>query len=206
MNEQNRPISAAAGLLLDATLLARGLPVNLHSYMKYTVLRRIGQRTGARCLIETGTFLGVTAARCARVFERVLTIELDLELAERARRYLRRFPNVEVFQGDAATLLPDVIARDDARAAVVFLDGHYSGGSTALGGVPEPAIAELRILAWWADRVCAIVVDDFRLFGAEPGFPSKAELVAAAESSFPFPRFDFNVHADQLIIERRRTA
>jgi protein-L-isoaspartate O-methyltransferase len=60
--------------------LSGGLPINLHSYMKYKVLRRLGQRTDARCLIETGTFLGVTAARCARVFDRVFTIELDATL------------------------------------------------------------------------------------------------------------------------------
>jgi hypothetical protein len=204
MNDQNRPISGVAGYLLDAALLARGLPINLHSYMKYAVLRGMRQRTGARYLIETGTFLGVTAARCARIFDRVLTIELDPELAERARAYLRRCPNVEVLEGDGARLLPQVIERDDVRDVVVFLDGHYSGGGTARGDVPEPAIMELQVLASRADRICGIVVDDFRLFGAKPGFPSKAELVAAAECGFPFPHFDLKVHADQLIVERRR--
>ena len=206
MNEQRRPISGLGGYLMDSARLARGLPINLHSYMKYSVLRRVGRRTGARWLIETGTFLGVTAARCARVFDRVITIELDADLAHRARTYLQRFRNVEVLEGDAAQLLPAIVARDEMREAVVFLDGHFSGGNTALGDVPEPAIAELQILAQSADRICGIVVDDFRLFGTEASFPSKADLISAAERLFPFPRFDLKVHADQMIIERRRAA
>jgi hypothetical protein len=206
MNEQRRPISGLGGYLVDSARLARGLPINLHSYMKYAVLRRVGRRTGARCLVETGTFLGVTAARCARSFDRVFTIELNAKLAVRARNYLQRFPNVDVFEGDAAKLLPEIVARDDARESVVFLDGHFSGGVTAHGAVPEPAIAELQILARHANQICGIVVDDFRLFGTESGFPSKADLISTAERCFPFPRFDLNVHADQMIIERRKIA
>ena len=204
MNKQHRRISNLGGYLVDMARLARGLPINLHSYMKYVVLRRLRQRTGAKCLIETGTFLGVTSARCARVFDRVVTVELDARLAMRARAYLRRFPNVEVLQGEATTLLPQIIARDDVREVVVFLDAHYSGGETAQGIVPEPAVAELEILAQYADRICGVVVDDFRLFGVEPGFPTKTDLISTAERLFPHTHFELNVHADQLLVERRR--
>lgn len=185
MNKQNRNISNFAGYFCDVFRLAQGAPVNLHSYMKYLSLRSLGKKTRAKCLIESGTFLGVTAARCSRVFERVLTIELDVQLANKAATYLKRFDNVEVFQGDAIKLLPHIIARDDAREAVVFLDGHYSGGDTGLGDLPEPAILELEILAQHLDRICGIIVDDFRLFGVEPGFPKKSDLIRAVEGLFP---------------------
>ena len=204
MNKRHRRLGSLGGCLVDMASLARGLPVNLHSYMKYVVLRRLRRRTGAQCLIETGTFRGVTAARCARVFDRVFTVELDLRLATNAKTYLRRFPNVEVFNGDAVELLPQIIARDDAREAVVFLDAHNSGGGTAQRDGPEPAVLELEILGRHADRICGIVVDDFRLFGVEPGFPTKADLISAAERLFPFTHFELMVHADQLLVERRR--
>jgi hypothetical protein len=203
MNKQNRPLSNLAGYVLDMMRLASGASINLHSYMKYVILRDLGRRTHARCLIESGTFLGVTAGRCASAFERVLTIELDAKLASQAAAYLRRFSNVEVIQGDALKILPQIIGRDDANRAVVFLDGHFSGGDTALGEMPEPAIQELAILAQHKERICGIVVDDFRLFGVEPGFPGKSDLVAAVERSFPHLEFDLKVHADQLIVERR---
>lgn len=204
MNKQNRPLSNFAGYVIDMLKLASGAPINLHGYMKFVVLRDLGRRTGARCLIESGTYLGVTARRCARVFEKVLTIELDANLAAQAAAYLKRCPNVEVIQGDAMKLLAEVIGRDDVDRAVVFLDGHFSGSGTARGDLPEPAIEELVILAQRRDRICGIVVDDFRLFGVEPGFPGKSELVSTVERLFPSPEFELKVHADQLIVERRR--
>lgn len=172
--------------------------------MKFITLRSLARRTGATCLIESGTYLGVTSARCSRAFNRVLTVELDPQLANLATSFLNRFDNVEVFQGDAINILPKLIARDDASRAVVFLDGHFSGGNTALGDVPEPAIMELEILANYRERICGIIIDDFRLFGVELGFPKKSDLIVAVESYFPFPDFELNVHADQLIVERRR--
>jgi hypothetical protein len=202
MNKPHRIFSAAGGYLHDVVRLALGIPLNPHSYLKYLTLRSLARRTGARTMVETGTFLGVTAARCAGVFERVVTIELDADLAGRAAQFLARYPNVKVLHGDAVALLPAVFADGACADAVVFLDGHFSGGITAQGSVPEPAILELDILARHADRICGIVIDDFRLFGQEPGFPKKSELILAIERLFASPRFDLKIHADQVIIER----
>ena len=203
MNKQNRRLASAGGYVLDLIRLAGGMPINLHSYMKYLAIRSLGKRTNARCLIESGTFLGVTAARCARNFERVYTIELDIDLAKQATAFLQRYRNVKVFQGDAVKLLPEVISREDVHDVVIFLDGHYSGGHTAIGDLPEPVILELGILAKFRDRVCGIVIDDFRLFGVERGFPKKSNVVLSIERLFPFPTFTLCIHADQLIVERR---
>jgi predicted O-methyltransferase YrrM len=93
INKQHQMLSNLGGYLCDLVGLAQGAPINLHGYMKYLALRSLGKRTGAKCLIESGTFLGVTAARCSRVFERVLTIELDVGLATQATAYLQRFRN-----------------------------------------------------------------------------------------------------------------
>jgi len=202
MNKPGRMLSAAAGYAIDLCRLAQAEPRNPHSYMKYLALRGLARRTGARCLIETGTFRGVTSARCARIFARVVTIELDAALARDAEQRLARHANVTVLQGDAAVLLPAAFERHGCGDAVVFLDGHFSGGITAKGPVVEPALAELEILARYADRICGIVIDDFRLFGVEPGFPKKAELTNAAESLFPFPAFALGIHFDQMVIER----
>jgi hypothetical protein len=204
MNQPHRIFSAAGGYVSDIVSLARGVPINLHSYLKYLTLRSLGRSTGARTLVETGTFLGVTAARCAHCFSQVVTIELDVELARKATRYLSGLPNVEVLQGDAVELLPLIFSDRKYEAAVVFLDGHFSGGVTAHGNVAEPAIPELEILARHSDMIRGIVIDDFRLFGSEPGFPKKSELILAIEKFFPPPWFDFAVHADQVILRRTR--
>jgi hypothetical protein len=203
MNDPGRMLSAAAGYLVDVWSAARAASRHPHGYLKFLTLRALGRRTGARCLIETGTFRGVTSARSAKCFDRVVTIELDAGLACLAKNRLARYRNVTVLQGDAAALLPSVFVQYPCDGAIVFLDGHFSGGGTALGPLVEPAILELEILAKHADLIYGIVIDDFRLFGIEAGFPKKSELVLAVERLFPFPQFDFTVHFDQLIIERR---
>jgi hypothetical protein len=203
MNKRDRPISNLGGYIVDRIRLSRGLPINLHGYFKFIVLRELGRRTRAKCLVESGTFLGVTSARCARAFDRVFTIELDPQLANDAKAYLRRYPNVEVYQGDAVEWLPKILARPDAADAVIWLDGHYSGDGTAQADVPEPALVELERMAPFRERVCGIVIDDFRLFGTERGFPTKSALVSTIETLFPYPTFDLKAHADQLIVERR---
>jgi predicted O-methyltransferase YrrM len=124
--------------------LAQGIPINLHSYMKFLALRSLAKRTGARSLIEAGTFRGVTSGRCAGVFERVLTVELDEELARRAALYLKRFPNVEVFHGDAVELLPRLISRPDMSAAAVFLDAHFRGATRRAARYPSPPCSSWR--------------------------------------------------------------
>jgi hypothetical protein len=48
-------------------------------------------------------------------------------------------------------------------------------------------------------------VDDFRNFGAAPGFPSRSCLIKTAEAFCADGDFEFNVHLDQLVIERKRT-
>src|ERR1051326_8690930 len=82
-----------AGYLLDLWRFATGAPANLHSLMKYRVIRALAKRIGADCLIETGTFQGVMAARCARVFATVLTVELDAKLAAQAKAFLAKYRN-----------------------------------------------------------------------------------------------------------------
>jgi hypothetical protein len=202
MNTPKRRLAGFAGYLIDLFRLARGIPVNQHSAMKYLAIRSLGKRVGAKFLIETGTFRGVTAARCARAFEKVLTVELDAVLAAEAAQRLAKYANIKVYRGDAVALLPQMLAQCNEGKAVVFLDAHFSGGGTARGDVPEPALAELGILAGHADRIGGIIIDDFRSFGAEEGFPAKAELLAAAERHFPPPKFAIKAHCDQIIIER----
>lgn len=202
MNAPNRWLAGLLGYLLDVSRLARGIPINFHGVMKYMVIRSLAGRTGADCLIETGTFQGVTAARCARVFNTVLTVELDPQLAARAGQFLAKYANVTVYKGDAVALLPEMLNHPGTGMAVVFLDAHFCGGNTAGGDVPEPALAELAILGRHADRIGGIIIDDFRSFGIEQGFPTKAELLAAAERHFPHPQFSIKAHCDQLVIER----
>ena len=200
MNRQNSNIAALGGHGKDLWRLFRFEVANPHSWSKYRQLKAVGRRTAAKMLIETGTYLGNTSMRCSKVFDQVVTIELDPDLHQQAKTYLSSRDNVECILGDATQKLPEVLSRDDCKQAVVFLDGHFSSGRTAHGDVPEPACELLSELGQYREKVCAIVVDDFRLFGVEAGWPRKSELLRAAEEHFTDYRLA--VHLDQLLIEK----
>jgi len=195
-------VAAIAGHLIDMWRLVRFDYENPHSYSKFRNLISVAKKTGARQFIETGTYLGRTTRWAASRFERVVTIELDPQLAARAVASLSDLPNVEVIQGDAVEKLRDVIARPEIRDALVYLDGHFSGGITARGEVDEPACAGLEVLVPHIAKIRGIVVDDFRTFGIEFAAPTKADLLRSAEHHYG-KHFEIVVHMDQLLLLRR---
>ncbi len=201
MNEQGTRWAAWAGHLVDLWRLVSFRYSNPHSYTKVRNITSVARRTGATQMIETGTYLGNTAMRCASRFERVYTIELDGKLAARAAAYLRKRRNVEVIQGDALVELHRILARDGVERLLVYLDGHFSGGVTALGDRPEPACEEIEVLGRCKDRIRGIVIDDFRCFGTEPGWPTKSALLRSIETNFG-KEFEILVHLDQVLVMR----
>ncbi|MGE0325267.1 MAG: hypothetical protein AB7S68_23280 [Polyangiaceae bacterium] len=202
MNERSRPLQALAGYAVDLFRLSRFDVRNPHSLFKTRAIKAMRKRTGAQVLVETGTYLGVTTARCAPAFQTVKTIELQPDLARDAARWLARHQNVEVIQGDADAEVRRLFEQSDLDRVLLFLDGHFSGGVTALGDVPEPAVAILDFLAHHRDRIVGIIVDDFREFGVQPDWPKKWELVQAAEEQFGSHGYRVSIHFDMLLIER----
>jgi hypothetical protein len=200
MNQQNRDIQAYFGHILDLYRIASFNFNNPHSYTKFCQIKSWQKITNASVFIETGTFLGVTTKRCATIFDKLHTIELDKNLAEQATKFLSIHKNIEVIQGNALEVLPNLLEREEINNALVFLDGHFSGGITACGDLPEPASEELKILAKHKNKIKCIIIDDFRSFGNEPGFPKKSELLKAAEDYFD--EYHITVHLDQFIIAK----
>jgi hypothetical protein len=61
----------------------------------------------------------------------------------------------------------------------------------------------LIILSKFSDKISGIIIDEFRLFGTEPGFPSKSSVFQSIEQLFP--RFDVTVALDQILILKKNT-
>ncbi len=202
MNRFQNFVRGFGGYILDMMSVGRKPLANPHQYTKFLIINFIRKRTGARIFIETGTYHGVTTARCAKYFERIYTIELDPTLAEMSRRFLACHKNIKLIQGDATKVLQNLMGKEDIKEVLIFLDGHFSGGVTACGDEPEPAISLLRYLAMHRDKICAIVIDDFRTFGMQHGVPQKSTLLKTAEEHFALYGYALYVNMDQLIISR----
>ena len=102
--------------------------------------------TGRRCA-EAGTAFGEGAAALASSASSVVTVELDPQRAEVARRRLADLENVELVEGDWRAELPG-----RGPFGLVFLDG---GGFKHTPGEDGPLAVELL------ERGGILVVDDF---------------------------------------------
>jgi hypothetical protein len=49
-----------------------------------------------------------------------------------------------------------------------------------------------------------VIVDDFRCFGRDKGYPKMSRLLETVEDSFG-QEFDYTVHLDQLLVSRVKT-
>ena len=141
---------------------------------------------GHEVFVESGTYLGGTVAFMRSHARRIVSIEIEPELYEAARRRFAGDSNVELLLGDAAIVIPEVVAGLEG-SALVWLDGHFTGGvNTVPGEAVEPAPGILESLGKLdLPPGITVVVDDVRLFGRGDGFPQLDELVLGARSAFP---------------------
>ncbi len=176
---------------------------NPRSYTKFRVIRSLKGKSKSKIFIEAGTYFGVTAERCSRIFDQVYTIELNQTLAQKAADFLKPKNNITVMTGDALKVLPQLLKRSEIQDVFIYLDGHVCGPATSSSNFPEPAVEELAALSPYQEKINAIVVDDFRNFGLEKNFPAKSALIKSAEDHFSSGHFDISVQWDQLVILRK---
>jgi hypothetical protein len=129
-----------------------------------------------RNFVETGTHLGETAATAAGLFENVHTVELDPMLARRAKERFQDSANVTVHEGNSADVLPTLLPRLEG-GTLLWLDAHYSGGATARGEEDTPLLQELESIRLYAVRPVAVLIDDARMLGTDPAYPSLPKVV-----------------------------
>jgi hypothetical protein len=126
-------------------------------------------------LVETGTFLGDMARAGGKTFRRVITIELDEDLYEKARRRLARFPNITVLRGNSGELLPGLLSTC-RNSCLFWLDAHYSGRLTARGGRDTPIVRELGAVLAHPGPNHVVLIDDARCFTGEGDYPDLETL------------------------------
>jgi hypothetical protein len=122
-------------------------------------------------------------------FEQIQSIELDDFLFERAKRRFMRYPHIRILHGDSASMLPLALVSVD-RPTLFWLDAHYSGGITACGGRHAPILLELDHIFHHPIRGHVIVIDDARLFGTDPAYPTLEQLREYIDAQSPSRKFE----------------
>ena len=179
-----------------------GCPVPPPAAWKRRLLTAHARRFSPALFVETGTGEGETVAALAARFRRVVSIELDAELAALARHRFRRRGSVEILEGDSEVLLPEVLASVD-EPALFWLDGHATTFG-ARGPRVTPIRGELEAILAHPVTAHVVLVDDARLFAAGGGYPSLDEVRALVAERRP--EWSFTVEDDVIRILPGRPA
>ena len=172
------PIKALRNQFMGGYIVRRwqqnGKPYPVPHIVKQTVINQCRKQYGLTTLVETGTYLGDMVDVQKAYFDQVISIELSEELARLAQKRFGRNANVDIRQGDSATVLKQV-TRLLRTPALFWLDGHYSGGITAKGDTECPIFSELEaVFSNNQDHI--ILIDDARCFIGKGDYPSLEEL------------------------------
>lgn len=166
---------------LDRSGFAGPLPYRLKRGIILWAMRTLDLTT----LVETGTYLGDTPWFFRKRLSEIHSIEVSDVLFEEARRRFRRWPNVQVHQGDSAVVLAR-LAPTLREPTLFWLDGHYDGGITGRGSSDCPIFAELDAIFSSVGPRWAVLIDDARSFGEGdyPGLDDLRAFVASRRSEF----------------------
>ena len=168
--------------------LAAGRPLPAPSVVKHGIVREYADRYGLRTLVETGTYKGGTIDALSGHFQRIYSIELDDALYARARARFAGLSHVTILHGDSAQALPALLG-ELKDPALFWLDGHYSGPGTAKGRRETPILDEIHAILAHPIPNHVILVDDARVFGTWPDYPTIEEFRRLVATQAPALHF-----------------
>ena len=153
----------------------KGCPVPPPHQVKQMVIEEYQKRYGCSVLVETGTYLGDMVEAQENNFKRIISIELDQHLYERAKRKFRKKSNITIYHGDSSKVLPQILPTITENA-IFWLDGHYCAGFTAKGDKETPIYEELEVIFQDSTHDHILLIDDARLFTGGRDYPTIEEL------------------------------
>ena len=113
--------------------------------------------------IETGAYLGHGILSVLNTYDNIHSIELADKWYHYNIEQFKNNINVHMYLGDSKKILPELLNNIN-EPITIYLDAHYSGGTTAFGDEETPLLLELEILKnrKYND---IIIIDDCRLLG-----------------------------------------
>lgn len=159
-------------------------------------LRKWASANNLKVLIETGTYLGDMVFAMQDDFRKIISIELADVFYRKAVVRFNKQSHIEIMHGDSGKVLRDIIPAIKENA-LIWLDGHYSGGMTAKGEKECPVYEELHHV-FASPFNHTILIDDARLFIGKNDYPTIEELKQFVASEKP--AYHFLLENDAIII------
>lgn len=123
-----------------------------------------------RNFVETGTADGATCRTLRDDFDDLWTVEIVPSVYQRSKQKLAVYGNIHCFLGDSTAVLPQILEKFQGPA-FFWLDGHYCGSEEARGPKDTPVAEELEFI-FSTGLPHVIFIDDARLFGVDPAYPT----------------------------------
>jgi hypothetical protein len=153
----------------------QGRPSPPPHIVKEELIRDYAKSFNTTILIETGTYLGDMVHAMKKSFSKIISFELDHQLATQAQNRFAHDSHIQIIQGDSGKLLGEHLAKINVPC-LFWLDGHYSGGITAKGALETPIKNELTAILSHPVDGHVILIDDARCFTGENDYPTIDEL------------------------------
>lgn len=164
----------------------QGHPMPPPHQVKQVEIEDYASKYGCTILVETGTYLGKMIEAEKEYFEKVYSVELSESLWKDAVKKFEKDAHVKLLNGDSGKVLYQLVPTL-GKPAIFWLDGHYSGGPTALGEKECPVLEEIDAILADKKNRHVLLVDDARLFNGEHDYPTLEELkkyIAAKNSTY----------------------
>lgn len=166
--------------------LANGKPNPPPHQIKRENINEHAKKYGLKLFVETGTYHGDMIDLLRNDFDQLYSIELSDQYFKDAERRFKCQKHIKILHGDSGEKLGELVPQLKTPA-LFWLDGHYSAGNTAKGVEDTPILRELAHIFSSPVKGHVILVDDARLFGSDPGYPSletvKSHVLALSPGS-----------------------
>lgn len=176
---------------------ANGSPIPPPHAAKQEIIMTAARQFNCEIFIETGTYLGDTLQSQRNNFKKLISVELADRLFRAASGRFRKYPEVQIIKGNSGDVLHRIMPGINSRA-LLWLDGHYSGGITAKGSTECPVFRELDAVFSNNSLKHIILIDDARLFIGKRDYPTMDELSEYVKRKDP--AYKITVNTDIIML------
>jgi len=158
-------------ILILRRWIKNGKPLPGPHFYKEKLIKYYAKKFSPDIFIETGTYFGDMIQAVKKKFKKIISIELNEDLYEKARNKFAKNSHIQIVFGDSADKLEKILPTID-DPCLFWLDAHFSGDGTAKGYLETPIMEELNLILNQSNLNHIILIDDARLFTGKSDYPS----------------------------------